>query len=52
MLDELAVDGDNDDNAEEEEEDESQKCLFYDTEARQEDGGHVANLLRRVRDGV
>lgn len=52
VLDELAVDGDSDDNAEEEEEDESQKYLFYDIEARQEDGGHIVNLLGRVQDGV
>ena len=47
LLDELAVDEDGDDNTQEDEgeDEEGQKYLFYDIEARQEDGRHIANLL-------
>ena len=47
LLDESAVDEDGDDSAQEDEGEgeEGQKYLFYDIEARQEDGRHIANLL-------
>ena len=47
LLDESAVDEDGDDNTQEDEgeDEEGQKYLFYDIEARQEDGRHIANLL-------
>ena len=47
LLYESAVDEDGDDNAQEDEgeDEEGQKYLFYDIEARQEDGRHIANLL-------
>ena len=47
LLDESAVDEDGDDSTQEDEgeDEEGQKYLFYDIEARQEDGRHIANLL-------
>ena len=47
LLDESAVDEGGDDNTQEDEreDEEGQKYLFYDMEARQEDGRHIANLL-------
>ena len=43
LLDESAVDEDGDDNTQEDEgeDEEGQKYLFYDIEARQEDGRHI-----------
>ena len=47
LLDESAVDEDGDDSTQEDEgeDEEGQKYLFYDIEARQEYGRHIANLL-------
>ena len=47
LLDESAVDEDSDHNTQKDEgeDEEGQKYLFYDIEARQEDGRHIANLL-------
>ena len=47
LLDESAVDEDRNDNTQKDEgeDEDSKQYLFYEIEARQEDGRHIANLL-------